>query len=184
MSDPKVRDGIGVAVFGSSEPGEGDPLYEEAREVGRSLAEAGFWVINGGYGGVMEAASRGAREAGGRAIGVTTSVFAERGPGNRFLDEEHREPDLFLRTRRLIALSRAYIILRGKSGTLAELMFLWALNRGGLLPSTRIVLLGEFWEGFLNSLREQQMVEPEQIKITRLARTPAQAVAEILAYFR
>jgi uncharacterized protein (TIGR00730 family) len=172
-----------VAVFGSGDPAEGEPLYEEAREVGRLLARAGFLVVNGGYGGVMEASSRGAREGGGRSLGVTTSAFT-RGGGNAFLSEERREPDLFLRTRRLIELSDAYIILRGKSGTLAELMLLWALNRGGILTSTRIVLLGEFWEELLDSLRGQDVIESNQMEITRMARTPEQAVEEILSFLR
>jgi hypothetical protein len=173
-----------VAVFGSSEPQEDDPLYGQAREVGSLLARAGFTVVNGGYGGVMEAASRGAREAGGRAVGVTTEAFPARGGGNRFLSEEHREPDLFGRTRRLIELSGAFIILRGKSGTLAELAFLWALNRGGLLPPTRIVLLGEFWDALLGFLVEHGMLEPDQIAITRLARTPGEAVGLAVSHLR
>jgi uncharacterized protein (TIGR00730 family) len=172
-----------VAVFGSGESVEGEPLYEEGRRVGHLLAKAGFLVVNGGYGGVMEASSRGAREGGGRSIGVTTSAFT-RGPGNAFMSEEQREPDLFLRTRRLIELSDAYIILRGKSGTLAELMLLWALNRGGLLTSTRIVLLGEFWEEFLESLKGRDVVESNQMEITRLARTPEQAIEEIVSFLR
>jgi len=175
--------GKSVAVFGSSEPAEGEPLYEEARVVGSLLAREGLLVVNGGYGGVMEGASRGAREAGGRCVGVTTDAF-RRGGGNPFLSEEHREPDLFLRTRRLIELSDAYIILRGKSGTLAELTFLWALNRGGLLPSTRIVLLGDFWEVILASLTGLRMVETEQMEITRVARTPEQAVEQVASFLR
>ena len=82
-----------VAVFGSSEPGEEDPLYQLARSVGSLLARAGYDVISGGYGGVMEGASRGAREAGGRALGVTTSAFT-RGGGNKYLSEETTEKDL------------------------------------------------------------------------------------------
>jgi uncharacterized protein (TIGR00730 family) len=175
--------GLSVAVFGSSEPVEGETLYEQARQVGSLLARSGYRVVNGGYGGVMEGASRGAREAGGYSIGVTTSAF-RRGGGNPFLSEEQQEPDLFLRTRRLIELSDAYIILRGKSGTLAELMFLWALNRGGLLPSTRIVLLGDFWEDILSSLKNLNMVEPDQMAITRMVRTPEQAVEQIASFFQ
>jgi len=172
-----------IAVFGSSEPLAGEPLYEQARRVGTLLALSGYRVVSGGYGGVMEGASRGAREAGGHSIGVTTSVL-RRGAGNPFLSEEQQEPDLFLRTRRLIELSDAYIILRGKSGTLAELMFLWALNRGGLLPSTRIILLGDFWEEILSSLKNLNMVESDQMAITRMARTPEQAVEQIASFFQ
>ncbi len=172
-----------VAVFGSSEPREGDALYEQARRCGWLLARAGLRVVNGGYGGVMEAASRGAREGGGRSLGVTTAAFA-RGPANSYLSEALDEPDLFLRTRRLIELSDAYIILAGKSGTLAELSFLWALNRSGLLPRTRIVLLGDFWDRFLDSLKSHQMIEAQQLDITTTALTPEQAVEQVAAFLR
>ncbi len=76
-----------IAVFGSSEPLEGEPLYEQARRVGALLAAAGYRVVTGGYGGVMEGASRGAIERGGEAIGVVCgAVFPARSP-NRYLTE-------------------------------------------------------------------------------------------------
>jgi len=183
MAGEQGRPRRAVAVFGSSEAREGEILYEEALQVGSLLARSGFAVVNGGYGGVMEASSRGARESGGRSIGVTTRAF-QRGPGNSYLDEEHQEPDLFSRTRRLIEMGQAYIILRGKSGTLAELSFLWALSRGGLLPPTRIVLLGDFWEPILKSLERHQLVEEEQLQMTRLARTPSEAVQLVASFLR
>ena len=108
-----------VAVFGSSEPEPGEEGYETARRLGRSLAARGLVVVNGGYGGVMEGASQGAREAGGRAVGVTTAAFVSRGRGNRYLSEEIREPDLLLRTRTLIQLSNGFVVLPGRAGTLA-----------------------------------------------------------------
>ena len=80
---------------------EGEPGYENARGIGRLLAEAGFDVITGSYGGVMEGASRGAREAGGRTVGVSCEVFAHREP-NPYVDEIVPTPDLMLRTRELI----------------------------------------------------------------------------------
>jgi uncharacterized protein (TIGR00725 family) len=164
-----------VAVFGSSEPPEGDPLYEEARRVGYLLARAGFAVVSGGYAGVMEGASRGAREAGGAAIGVTSKDLG-RGSGNKYLSVEHSEADLFERTRRLIAISSAYIILRGKAGTLAEATFLWALHRAGLLNGKPIVLLGPFWRGFVEDLIDRKLLEPGQAAATMHAATPEEAV--------
>ena len=74
MNDERI-----VTVFGSSRPSEGDSDYAEARELGRRLAERGFAVCSGGYGGVMEAASRGAKEAGGKTYGVTAEFFAAQG---------------------------------------------------------------------------------------------------------
>jgi len=162
-------------VFGSSEPAEGDPLYEMGRRVGYLLASGGYGVVNGGYGGVMEGASRGAREAGGIAIGVTTKDFG-RGPGNRFLSQEYAEGNLFDRTRRLMEMSAAYIILPGKAGTLAEVAFLWALHRAGLLNGRPIVLVGPFWKGLVEQLVERNLLEPGQAAATRYAATPEEAV--------
>lgn len=167
-----------IAVFGSSEAKPGDPAWEDAEATGRLLAGAGYEVVNGGYGGVMEAASKGAVEAGGRAIGVTCRQF-DRGAGNPYLTEERPEPDLFQRTRVLIELSAAYIILPGKSGTLAELAFLWALLRGGLLKPAPIVLLGGFWSGFVKEMLDRGLLEPAQAGSTTQAGSPEEAVGII-----
>ena len=169
-----------IAVFGGSEAAPDSPEYRDAREVGRLLAAAGCVVINGGYGGVMEASARGAREAGGSTIGVTTRAFARRGSANRFIVTEHREPDLFDRTRRLIESASAFIILPGKSGTLAELAFLWALIRAGLLGARPIVLLGTVWEGLLRELETRGLVGGPEIAATRIARGPGEAVELVL----
>ena len=75
-----------ITVFGSSRPEEGHAEYTEAVELGRALAAEGFAVCTGGYGGVMEGVSRGAREAGGRVLAVTSSFFRRR--ANRWVDEE------------------------------------------------------------------------------------------------
>jgi hypothetical protein len=166
---------INVAVFGSSEPEPGDPLYEEARRLGFLLAEAGYGVVNGGYSGVMEGASRGAREAGGQAIGVTSKDLGRSG-GNEWLSAEHAESNLFDRTRRLIEISSAYIILPGKAGTLAEASFLWALERARLLNGRPVILLGPFWSGFVESLVARNLLEPGQAAVTMHAATPEEAV--------
>jgi hypothetical protein len=132
-------------------------------------------VVNGGYGGVMEAASRGAREAGGRAVGVTTDAFASRGAGNRFLSEEVREPDLFARTRTLVRLSAGFVVLPGGAGTLAELAFLWALERAGHLGPRPVVLLGREWPGLMQALLERGILAGAQQEVTRFADSPEQA---------
>src|SRR3990172_5023246 len=77
-----------VTVFGSSRPAAGSDAYETARRLGAALARAGFIVASGGYGGVMEGVSRGAREAGGKTIGVTAAVF--RSQANAWVEEEIR----------------------------------------------------------------------------------------------
>ena len=167
-----------VAVFGSSEPVPGAPLYELARAVGRHLAEAGYAVVTGGYGGVMEGACRGAREAGGRTVGVLCEGFRERTP-NAYLTESVPSNDLHDRTRSLVELCRAYVVLHGKSGTLAELTFLWALHRAGHLEDRPVVLLGPAWRPLLRHLLHWEMLEPAQLDITRVVDAPQEVVDAI-----
>ncbi len=167
-----------IAVFGSSEARPGEPLYEQAREVGRLLAVAGFRVVTGGYGGVMEGASLGATEAGGSALGVVCKIFQER-PPNPYLTEVLDTEDLLARTRALIDAARGYVVLHGKAGTLAELSFLWALHRAGSLDRRPVVLLGEAWRPLLRHLVRAGMIESEQFDITRVVDSPEEAVSVI-----
>jgi uncharacterized protein (TIGR00730 family) len=167
-----------VAVFGSADPAEGDPLYELARRVGILLVHAGYGVVTGGYGGVMEGASRGASEAGGAAVGVTCALFAGREP-NRFLTERREAADLVGRTGALVDAACGYIVLHGKSGTLAELTYVWALHRAGSLGRRPVVLLGDAWRPFLHHLVRGDMIEDDQLAITRVADLPEDAVMAV-----
>ena len=167
-----------VAVFGSADPPEGDPLYELARHVGQLLVAAGYDVVTGGYGGVMEGASRGAAEAGGAAVGVTCASFKARAP-NRFLTETREEADLVARTGALVDAACGYIVLHGKSGTLAELTLVWALHRAGSLGRRPVVLLGDAWRPFLHHLVRGAMIEDAQLGLTRVANGPENAVMEL-----
>ena len=173
-----------IAVFGSSEPTTDSPAWREAYDVGRHLAEAGFVVVNGGYGGVMEASARGAREAGGRTIGVTTSAFATRAGANPWIETERRERDLFERTRGLIEAASGFIVLHGRSGTLAELALVWALHKAGLLGGKPILLVGRVWEDFLVQLRRLDLLDPAVLEVTELAAGPRQAVERLSGLLR
>ena len=171
--------GYRVAVFGSSAPVEGEPLYELAREIGAALARAGHLLISGGYGGVMEGASRGAREAGGDTIGVTCRTFPTRTP-NAWIVREIPTDDLWQRTRVLVDSADAFVVLAGKAGTLAEIGFLWALDRAGALRGKPILAVGPAWGGLLRYLRDEDWLEPEQLARTVHVTSP-QAVVERLA---
>ncbi len=164
-----------VAVFGSSEPAPDSPLYRTARETGGLLADRGFTVITGGYGGVMEGASRGAVEAGGSTIGVLCEIFPRR-TANRYVQESIQTVDLMERTRILIEKAGAYIILNGKAGTLAELTLVWALHRAGCLDGRPVVLLGDGWSRFMDTLSTTGMLDPAQREITTVAASPREAV--------
>jgi uncharacterized protein (TIGR00730 family) len=168
-----------IAVFGSSEPLPGSAGYEAARDIGRLLGEAGFPVINGGYGGVMEASARGARRAGAPTIGVTVASFTHRHGANSFIDKEFRESNLYDRTRRLIEEAAAFVVLPGRAGTLAEVAFLWALCRAGLLGSKPVVLVGAQWKKLLQSLQDLDFLGEPELNATSVVDDPAAAVERV-----
>jgi hypothetical protein len=117
-----------ISVFGSAQSQPGDGLYEEGVRCGELLAAAGFAVMTGGYGGVMEAVSRGARERGGTVIGVTApAVFPDRPGANAFVSHERPAPHLLDRIHDMTCLSAAAIALPGSLGTLTELVAAWNL---------------------------------------------------------
>jgi uncharacterized protein (TIGR00725 family) len=165
-----------IAVFGSSEPQQADPAYHLALRTGRALAQAGFSVVTGGYGGVMEAASRGARDAGGRSVGVISDIFSEREP-NPYLSETVSSRDLYERTRLLIEGADGYVVLAGKAGTLAELTWIWALARAGCLPARPVVALGAPWPSVLDLLEQSDMLDPIALQMTERAADENEAVA-------
>lgn len=141
-----------ITVFGSSRPGEGDADYAEARALGAALAERGFAVCTGGYGGVMEAASRGAKDAGGRVLAVTAEFFAAR--ANRWVDEEIRVATWQERLFRLIELGDGFVACKGGTGTLVELAVVWEMLNKRVLARKPFVVLGEFWQPVIERVRE------------------------------
>ncbi len=147
-----------VAVLGSSAVVPGDPDYEDGRRVGRLLAEAGFAVATGGYGGLMEAVSAGARDAAGTVIGVTApSVFPNRSGPNPFLTEERPAAGLIDRYHELVEGSDASIALPGSIGTLTELMVAWNLAFVAPFsgrPAKPVVAVGEVWRRVVSDLSE------------------------------
>ena len=102
-------------------------------------------MANGGYGGTMAAGAAGAKQAGGRTIGVTCEAFG-RGAANPYIDQEIRTPDLSSRLERLIELGDGYVVLPGGTGTLMELAAVWELQKKRLTSRKSVVLLGRWWE--------------------------------------
>jgi uncharacterized protein (TIGR00730 family) len=141
---PKV-----VTVFGSSAPKPGDPEYETAKKLGKLIAEAGFVLKNGGYGGTMEAGASGAKGAAGTTIGVILNGFWG-SKGNRWLDERICTEDLFERLKILITGSDAFVILPGSSGTLAEVAILLEMVAKKIMPPVPIIFIGDFWKPLLD----------------------------------
>jgi hypothetical protein len=169
-----------VAVFGSSTIRELGPEYREAEELGRRLAGAGADVITGGYGGAMEACSRGANRAGAHVVGVTVDLFESRTPVNRWVKERVHTSDLFERLRHIISRADAFIALPGSVGTIAEILLTWNLLIAKGHPPAPLVLLGRPWKGWLEAHREPGLVLPALFAYVQLADTPEQAVRRAL----
>jgi uncharacterized protein (TIGR00730 family) len=135
-----------VIIFGTGRAGQGDSAYMLAEELGKGLAEAGFTIANGGYGGTMLAAAKGAAEAGGTVIGVTCSAFKSSKP-NPYVTRNIVTESLDRRLDTLIELGRAYVVLPGGTGTLLELAKVWELKNKGFLDAGKfIILVGDFWK--------------------------------------
>jgi uncharacterized protein (TIGR00730 family) len=141
-----------VTVFGSSRPREGDVHYERARELGRLLAARGFLVCSGGYAGVMEAVSRGAKEAHGHTMAVTADFFAV--SINAWVDEEVRVRTWEERLLELIRRGEGYIACPGGTGTLVELAVVWEMLNKSVMAGKPLVALGEFWRPIVERVRE------------------------------
>lgn len=144
-----------VTVFGSSRPRLGDAHYDEARQLGTALASKGFAVCSGGYGGVMEAVSRGAKEGGGRTLGVTANFF--RAQANKWVDEEIRVDTWQERLFELIRRGRGYVVCPGGTGTLVELSVVWEMINKGVMKKKPVVSLGSFWIPVIDCVREVEL---------------------------
>lgn len=144
-----------ITLFGSSRPTSGDADYEEARTLGKALAQCGFAICSGGYGGVMEAASRGAKEAGGKTYGITAEFF-KRGP-NEFVDVEVRKKTWQERLFTLIEMADGYVACKGGTGTLVELAVVWEMLNKSVMIEKPCVVFGEFWQPILERVREVEL---------------------------
>jgi uncharacterized protein (TIGR00730 family) len=147
-----------VTVFGSARFPAGHPHYELARAVGAGLARAGFTVMTGGGPGVMEAANRGAKEAGGYSVGCNIELPREQRP-NAYLDRWLTFRHFFVRKVMLVKYSYAFIALPGGFGTLDEIFETATLIQTGKIREFPLVLLGkEFWQPLLDFLAQRLIV--------------------------
>jgi len=171
-----------VAVFGGYRHEVGDPVYEMAEELGRRIAEAGWALVNGGYGGSMEASARGAKLAGGRVIGVTCDLFS-REP-NRYVDEVIPTPDLYVRIRTLLERADAYCALPGATGTLAEVAMAWEMIAKRFLAPRPLILVGRFWRPLYEMLVPGPNANAAAGGLVRTVETAGEAVDALRAFWR
>lgn len=162
-----------ITVFGTGKAGPGDQVYITAYEAGKLLAQAGFVIANGGYGGTMTAAAKGATEAGGEVIGVTCSAFKKSTP-NEYITREIVTHSLQERLNKLVELGAAYLVLPGGTGTLLELANVWELkNKGFLNHQKPLIIIGGFWRPVLELIATN---EPRALQYVQQADTPGDAV--------
>jgi len=169
-------DEIVVSVFGSGRARPNERACTLAEQVGRALAQAGFAIANGGYGGTMYASAKGAAGAGGKVIGVTCSAFKS-SVANEYVTDTIVTASLEERLSTLVRLGRAYVVLPGGTGTLLELALVWELKNKGFLDRAKpIILLGDFWKPLVNLVATD---DPRGVKSTVFAEGPEQAVGLI-----
>ncbi len=162
-----------VSVFGGNRIAAHEPGYREAMDLGNLLAGAGFAVATGGYGGVMEAACRGAREAGGRTIGVITTAFAGvKDLPNPWLDEIVNFPTLSQRLLHLVTFSDALVALRGGVGTLSEVALAWSLMQVHEMPRKPFVLVGHSWRRVMAAYQRESTILDHDLSLLSFADTP------------
>jgi uncharacterized protein (TIGR00730 family) len=135
-----------VTVFGSARFGEGHPYYTQGRELGRQLAQLGFTVMTGGGPGLMEAANRGAKDAGGTSVGCNIRLPHEQAP-NEWLDTWFTFDHFFVRKVLLLKYSYAFVIMPGGFGTMDELFETLTLIQTGKIHDFPAILMGtEYWK--------------------------------------
>jgi uncharacterized protein (TIGR00730 family) len=158
-----------ITIFGSGRIGPEEPVFKLAYKLGSFLAEAGFIIANGGYGGTMLAAAKGASEAGGKVIGVTCSAFGET-QANAYTSEVIIANSLDERLDTLIDLGDAYVVLPGSTGTLLELAKVWEFKNKGFLEEEKVVILvGNYWKVLVDLISSE---DPGSERFVKLVSKP------------
>ncbi len=169
-----------ITVFGTSKARPGDEAFETAESLGRRLAENGFALANGGYGGTMRAGGKGAATAGGKVIGVTCTAF-NRGKANNYVTEEISTRCLSERLAKLIELGDAYIVLPGGTGTLLELADVWEHKNKGFAGADKpIIMVGLFWQPLLSMMAAADADSVTHVRCVKTARDAVDLLKSIL----
>ncbi len=186
--DALARLGPAVSIFGSARTARSDAEYEQAQDLAARLAVRGFTIITGGGPGVMEAANRGAHEAGGVSVGLGIELPHEEGVNvycNLAIDFRY----FFVRKTMFVKYAQAFVIFPGGYGTLDELFESLTLVQTGKIEHFPIVLVGiDYWQGLLDWLRgtmsEEHKIEPSDLALLRLTDDIGEAVDWIVEAFR
>ncbi|GAA0283693.1 TIGR00730 family Rossman fold protein [Cryptosporangium japonicum] len=175
--------GPAVSVFGSARTPVGHPEYQRAEKLGRALVEAGFAVITGGGPGTMEAANKGASEAGGVSVGLGIELPFEQGL-NRWVDVGVNFRYFFARKTMFVKYAEAFCVLPGGFGTLDELFEALTLVQTRKVTRFPVVLIGtEYWGGLVDWLRRSMLadgkISEQDLELIQLTDDIDEAVAAV-----
>ena len=170
----------GVSCFGSARVAESDPRYAQAMTLGRGLARAGFTVITGGGPGLMEAANRGAKEAGGRSVGLNIELPFEQAP-NPYQDIELMFHYFFTRKLMFVRYAIGFVVFPGGFGTLDELFEALVLIQTHKIRDFPVVMMGsDYWSGLIGWMRDrlagERMIAPADLELIRCSDEPEEAI--------
>ncbi len=162
-----------ITIFGGSKCNDGSDEYQQALELGRRLAASGFTICTGGYLGIMEAASRGARERGGRVLGIVMNQF--KSEPNRFLTDKVATDHFYDRLQNLITRSVGFVAFRGGMGTVTEVSLVWNKLQTRVIESRPLVLLGECWKPVVAAWQQNLVVSDSDVSFLDFAADAGQA---------
>jgi hypothetical protein len=171
-----------VTVFGSARTREDNPHYQLAREMGAAITRLGFTVMTGGGPGIMEAANRGAKEAGGRSVGCNIRLPHEQQP-NAWLDRSVTMHYFFVRKVLLLKYSYAFVVMPGGAGTLDELFEALTLIQTGKIANFPVVIMGKDYWGelvaFVQKMAQSGMISPSDIELVFATDSVDEAIEHI-----
>ena len=168
-----------VTIFGGSKCTEDSTEYREAMDLGARLAGAGFTICTGGYLGIMEAASRGAREKGGRVFGIVMNQF--KSEPNRYLTDKVATDHFYDRLQNLITRSVGFVAFRGGMGTVTEISLVWNKLQTRVLASRPLILVGECWTPVVGAWKQCLSVSDSDISLLDFAKNAEEAYNVIVA---
>jgi hypothetical protein len=178
MREVKEANGRIISIFGNSRCQPHDEAYRQAEDLGKLLADAGYTVCTGGYAGVMEGASRGARLAGGEVIGMTVDIFSD--PPNAYLTREIRTKTLHSRLELVSELSDGFIALQGGIGTITEVALIWnLLTTKSIHPPKPLILVGRPWRQTVQAWTEHLAFRPRDLRFATVVQTAVEAISEL-----
>ena len=162
-----------VTIFGGSRCSQDSPEYKDAMELGGRLAESGFTICTGGYLGIMEAASRGAREKGGRVFGIVMNQF--KSEPNRYLTDKVATDHFYDRLQKLITRSVGFVAFRGGMGTVTEISLVWNKLQTKVLERRPLVLVGDCWKQVVHAWQKNLVVSDADVSFLDFADNAEQA---------